>query len=418
MAGRLGALEERRFRLLFVGQTLSSLGDNFVPVASAFAVLGTLDGSAADFGAVLTASALARVLFVLVGGVWADRLPRRAVMLTTDVVRFASQGFVAADLLTGNAEIWHLVVASAVAGAAAAFFGPAANGVVPETISPERLQQANALIGITRSATAIVGLALGGVVVVAAGPGWAFAVDAASFALSGLFLVRLRLPHASRPARQRFARDLVEGWHEVRARTWVWAPLLCFSVSNVAVATFFVLGPVVVERDLGGAGDWTIALVGGGVGGVLGGILALRLRPRHPLRWAFPPILFCALQLLALVPPVPAAGLFVAGALSAGGITVSNALWNTVLQERIPRHALSRVFAYDLLVSYVWMPVGFTLAGPLADAVGTDTTLAAVAGLCAVANLAVLLVPAVRDLPPAGPEPGQERPASREPVTA
>jgi hypothetical protein len=256
------------------------------------------------------------------------------------------------------------------------------------------------------------------VVVVAAGPGWAFAVDAASFALSGLFLVRLQLPRASRPPRQRFARDLVEGWREVRARTWVWAALLCFSVSNVAVATFFVLGPVVVERDLGGAGDWMVALVGGGVGGVLGGILALRLRPRHPLRWAFPPILFCALQLPALVPPVPAAGLFVAGALSAGGITVSNALWNTVLQARIPRHALSRVFAYDLLVSFVFMPVGFTLAGPLADAVGTDTTLAVVAGLCATANLAILLVPAVRDLPPAGPEPGPERPPAREPVTA
>jgi MFS family permease len=418
MVGRLGALEERPFRLLWTGQTLSALGDNFIPVASAFAVLSTLDGSAADFGAVLTASALARVLFILVGGVWADRLPRRAVMLVTDLVRFATQTFGAADLLSGTAEIWHLVVASGIAGAAGAFFAPAANGVVPETISAARLQQANALIGITRSATAIVGLALSGVVVVAAGPGWAFAIDAATFALSGLCLVRLQLPRGSRPARRRFAAELVDGWREVRERTWVWTALLCFSVSNIAVATYFVLGPFVVEQDLGGARDWTIALVGGGVGGVLGGVVAIRFTPRHPLRWAFPPILFCALQLLALVPPVPAAGLFVAGALSAAGITVSNALWNTVLQERIPRHALSRVFAYDLLVSFVFMPVGYALAGPLADAVGTDTTLSVVAAVCALANVAMLLVPSVRNLQRIGPETTADRTARRTPVAA
>jgi MFS family permease len=397
-AGRLGALEERPFRLLWLGHTFSGLGDNFVPVAVAFAVVTTLDGSAGDLGIVLSSAMLARIVFVLVGGVWADRLPRRAVMIATDLVRCASQGFLAFVLLTGRAELWHLIVCAGVAGGAAAFFNPAATGLVPETISAARLQQANALLGLTRHLTGIGGLALSGVLVAAVGPGWGFAVDSASFAASALCLAALRLPRAVRPARRRFVTELAEGWDEVRSRTWVWTALACFSLANVAVATYFVLGPFIVEEELGGAGDWAFALAGGAVGGVLGGVLAIRFHPRFPLRWAFPPILFCSLQLLALVPPVPAPGLFVAGALATGGIVVSNALWATVLQERIPRAALSRVTAYDWLVSWTFMPVGFTLAAPLADAVGVDTTLLLAAGLCALASAGILLVGDVRNL--------------------
>jgi MFS family permease len=398
LAGRLGALEERPFRLLWLGQTFSSLGDNFVPVAAAFAVVTTLDGTPAQLAAVFTASMLARIVFVLVGGVWADRLPRRAVMLATDLVRCTSQGFLAFVLLTGRAEIWHVVVAAGVAGAAAAFFSPAASGLVPETISAVRLQQANALIGLTRHLTGIVGLALSGLLVAGLGPGWAFAVDSASFAASAAFLAALRVETAPHAARRRFVTELAEGWREVASRTWVWAALACYSLANVAIAVYFVLGPFVVEEELGGARDWAIALVGGSVGGVLGGVLAIRIHPRFPLRWAFPALLFCAVQLLALVGPLPVPGLFVAGALGTAGIVISNALWATVLQERIPRAALSRVTAYDWLVSWICMPIGYTLTGPLSDAVGVDTTLVLAAGVCALAIAGVLVVPAVRSL--------------------
>ncbi len=160
LRGRLGALDERPFRLLWLGQSASAIGDALVPVALAFTVLGDLDGSAGDLGLVLASFTLSRVLFILVGGVWADRLPRRMVMLVCDVVRAVAQAFVAAALLTGVLEIWMLAAASAVVGGTAAFFGPASTGLIPETVSRARLQQANALMSLSQSATSVFGPAL------------------------------------------------------------------------------------------------------------------------------------------------------------------------------------------------------------------------------------------------------------------
>jgi MFS family permease len=401
-SGRLGALEERPFRLLWMGQTLSAIGDAFVPVALAFAVLGELHGSASDLGLVLASSILGQVLLMLAGGVWADRLPRRAVMIGADIVRASLNGFVAVVLITGHGELWQLVAVAALSGAATAFFNPASTGLIPETISPARLQQANALIGLSRGTTRIFAPAVSGLLVAGFGAGWAFALNSVSFIASVASLAALPLAAAARRAREPFLRELAEGWHEVRSRTWVWTALVCFSLSNFSVAAYFVLGPLVVNEDLGGAADWGVVLSGGAVGTVLGGIVAIRLRPRFPLRWAFAPILFCALQLVTLVPPLPVVGLAVAAALAVAGIELSNALWNTVLQERIPRRALSRVSAYDYMVSFVFIPVGYAVAGPLADAIGVDTTLILTAVLSAAANLAMLLIPSVRNLPRAG----------------
>ena len=398
---RLGPLEERPFRLLWLGQTLSAAGDSLVPVALAFAVLG-LTGSATDLGLVLAASFVARVVFLLAGGVWADRLPRRSVMLAADLFRAAVHAAIAALLLAGNAEVWHLVVTAALNGIATAFFAPASTGVVPETITAARLQQANALMSLSRRSVAIFGPAASGLLVAAFGPGWVFALEAASFVVSAAFLAALPLTVSPPAPRQAFVRELAEGWHEVRSRTWVWTGLVCFSVSNVAVATFFVLGPLVAARELGGATDWGLALTGGAVGGVVGGLVAIRLQPRYPLRFAFPVILLCALQLLALVPPLPVLALALAAALALGAIDFANALWTTVLQERIPPRQLSRVSAYDWMVSYVFMPVGYALAGPLASGLGIDATLALAAGLCAAANLGMVAIPSVRNLPRLG----------------
>ena len=177
-----------------------------------------------------------------------------------------------------------------------------------------------------------------------------------------------------------------------------------------SVAAYFVLGPLVVEEELNGARDWGIALTGGAVGGIVGSALALRFRPRYPLRWSFIVILPISLQLLALIPPVPAAGLFFAAVLAVTAIALANVLWNTTLQERIPEHALSRVSAYDWMVSLVFMPVGYAIAGPLSDAIGVDETLALAAGISLVANLSMLLVPDVRNLRRLGDEDGEAMP--------
>ena len=207
------ALRERQFRLLFTGQIVSLLGDAITGVALAFAVLD-LTGSATDLGYVFAAKTIPLVTFLLVGGVFADRLPRRAVMLTADVMRGAAQGTVALLVLTHSAQVWELVVLQAVAGTATAFFNPASTGLTPMTVSPELLQQANALRGLSMAATGIIGSVISGALVAGFGAGWALAIDATTFGVSAIFLAQLLLPPRATLPPQSFLRDQREGMHE------------------------------------------------------------------------------------------------------------------------------------------------------------------------------------------------------------
>src|SRR5690349_6565189 len=190
--GRLGALEERQFRLLWTGQAVSAFGDGLYPVALAFAVV-RLSGSAADLGLVFMAVLIPRVVLVLGGGVFADRFPRQHVVLGADVLCCVMQTLTAAFLLTGGDALWALIVLSVLYGAGDAFFQPAVTGLVPQTVQPARIQQANALLSLTRSSFFLAGPAVAGALVVTAGPGWAFAADAATFAVSAVFLAQIRV---------------------------------------------------------------------------------------------------------------------------------------------------------------------------------------------------------------------------------
>jgi predicted MFS family arabinose efflux permease len=395
-ADRLGALRERPFRLLWLAQTSSSVGDALIPVALAFALLQELDASAAELGLVLAAFSLARVGFTLVGGVWADRLQRRQVMLVCDGIRATVEFFTFGMLLAGAMELWMFGATAALFGAASAFFGPASTGLIPETASRERLQQANALIALSRSGTSIFGPAASGALVATIGPAWVFAADGASFVASAGFLLALRLAPRVPAPRQRFLSDLAAGLREVTSRTWLWAGLIAAAVANLGTATFFVLGPVVFEDDFGGAADWGLALTAGAVGGVLGSVTALRWRPHRPLVASFVLYTGCALPLAALAVPLrtPLVAVAVAGYFF--GIAAGNVVWETVLQAAIPSEVLSRVSSYDWLVSLVFQPVGFVIAGPAAEALGRDETLWGAAGLTAGATLLILALPSVR----------------------
>ncbi len=392
---RLGALQEPRFRLLWTAQSFSSIGDSMVLVAVPFAAL-QIGGSPTAVGLVFAAGLVSRIALMLVGGVWADRLPRQHVMIAADLVRCVGQAAGAFVLLAGVAELWQLALIAAVHGAGAAFFTPAASGYVPEAVSPPRLQQANALIGVSRNVFAIVGPALAGLLVYAFGPGWVYAIDAGTFALSASFLVRLPAGRAAPAARKKFMADLAEGWREVTARSWVWASILYFAVWNFAIAAFFVLGPVVSERELGGARDWGLILSGAAIGSVVGSLLALRIRPRRPLFTGYLLISVAALPTIFLVRPFPVLVIAAASVVAMVTLAFAVTLWQTTLQERIPREALSRVFSYDWVGSLVLMPLGFAVAGPLAIAIGIDATLWLAAGLLFASSIAVALVPGVR----------------------
>jgi len=400
-AGELfGALRERRFRLLWLGQATSTLGDGLVPVALAFAVIQTLDGSPTDLGIVLAAQTLPVVVFVLAGGVWADRLPRQMVMLVSDLIRCAVQATMAILLLSGQAQLWELVILVAIYGTAQAFFQPAATGLVPATISPPRLQQANALLGLSRSMAFVVGPAVAGVIAAAANPGSVFVVDSATFAVSATSLALLRLSRSRREGERRsFFADLKGGWHELIAHTWLWV-IVAWAATylGIVVAPWMTLGPVVAKESLGGAAAWGLIAAGWGAGTVAGGLIALRWKPVRPM-------LTCTLFVLLMAPAVallalraPAPMIATAQAIGGAGMGIFMAVWQTTLQQNVPEEALSRVSAWDWMGSFLFLPLGLIAAGPVADLIGISATLWISVAWAVLSTLIVLLVPSVRNL--------------------
>jgi MFS family permease len=396
--GRLGALAEPQFRLLWIGQTASLAGDGLIPVAIAFAVLG-IGGTATDLGIVFAAFTVAHVALVLVGGVWADRLPRQLVMVVCDIVRGIAEVVLAILLMTGSAQIWHIALGAAVVGAASAFFLPASSGLVPQTVSPARLQQANALMSLSRGTTGIFGPPISGLVIAFFGIGAIFLIDAATFGISAISLLLLRpQPGQQRAEPQPFFAELAAGWREVVERRWILAAICAFAISNLAASPFFILGAVIADKELGGSAAWGLILTGSGIGGLIGGLLALRLRPRRPLFVGFLITNFMALPMLALVGPLPTLLIAASSLISVCAMELSNTWWFTMLQQHVPEHARSRVSSYDWLVSLVFQPLGFMLAGPLAGWIGLEATLLGAVALCLAANLGVLLVRAVREI--------------------
>jgi len=398
--GRLGALAEPQFRLLWIGQAASAAGDALIFVAVAFAVL-QVGGSAADLGIVFAAFTVSNVALVLAGGVWADRLPRQLVMVACDIVRGVAEVTLALLLIGGAAQVWHIALGAAVIGGAGAFFGPASHGLIPQTVSAARLQQANALIGLSRNGTRIFGPPLAGALIAFFGSvGIVFLVDAATFVVSAISLLMLRpAPREARPAEpQPFFAELASGWREVTARPWILAAICTFAVSNMAAAPFIILGPIVAEAHLGGAAAWGLILTGGGIGGVIGGVLALRWRPRRPLMAGFTVMGALSLPPLALIAPLPVVLIAASSLLSVMAIELANTWWFTMLQQHVPEHARSRVSSYDWLVSLVFQPLGFLLAGPLAAWIGLTATLVGAAVIGLLANYGVLLVRAVREV--------------------
>jgi len=396
-ASRFGVLQEPQFRLLWVGQTASLAGDALLDLAVAFAVLES-GGTAADLGIVFAAYMAAHVALLLVGGVWADRLPRQLVMVGCDIVRAVAEIGIAALLLTETAQIWQLALGAAVVGGASSFFAPASTGLIPQTVSRGRLQQANALLSLSRTSSRIVGPALAGLIVAASNAGVVFVIDAITFSVSAVSLLMLR-PRPSdspRPPAQSFRADLASGWREVVSRRWLILSLLAFGVANAASGFVYVLGPVIAQERLGGAAPWGLALTGTGVGGVIGGVLALRVRPSRPLRMAFIVMSLVSLPAFALGGGTPLLVVAFGLAGAAIGIELGNTWWFTLLQEQIPEDALSRVSSYDWLVSMVFQPTGLLLVGPVALALGAGPTLLGAGLLIVAVDVGVLLSRDVR----------------------
>src|SRR5512133_3005116 len=390
-----GALAERNFRYLFASSPISGLGDGISIVALVFAVLQVSD-SAIALGLVIAARQVADAAIVLAAGVWADRLPRHLVLIVVAVVQGVVQAITGTLVLTGSATIAMLVVLQTFYGLAEGFYLPASTGPIPATVSPPRLQQANALLGLSRNATRIVGPAIGGAIVAAGSPGSALLIDAASFALGALLLVPLRLPRRAEVVETKsFLADLRQGWYEFRRQTWIWTTIVFFGIGNFAYASYYVLGPIVAKRDLGGAPAWAALTAAFAIGALVGGLLALRIRPKKPLAASCMAAWVFLLQPLGMGLGLPLSVLIVFSVLCGCGLAIHIALWFTVFQQHVPEESLSRVSSYDSFGSFVLLPLGAALAGPVAAVIGVQQTLLGAAFVIAVTQAIVYAQPSV-----------------------
>ncbi|WP_326767335.1 MFS transporter [Streptomyces sp. NBC_01591] len=387
-------LRTRAFRLLFIGRTLSLLGDAVIPTALSLAVyLAT--GSTGALALVLGCAMVPKLLLLPLGGVVGDRFNARTVALTTDLVRCATQLFVGAELLGGSPALWQIALAEAIGGAAGAFAMPTASPLIRGTVAESGLLRANSLMAVVSSTTRLGGPALAGVLILTAGPGWAFVLDGLSFAVSAALLSAVEVRHVPIPRRSLFT-DLKEGWSEVRSRDWYWTSLIAHAVWNGAAAVLMTVGPALFVRELGGKGVWVAFLQTGAVGLLLGSLLAGRARPRRPVLVANLGLATYALPLGLLAAHAPVALTIAAYGVAQAGLGFLGPVWATSVQSAVPAHALARVTSYDWLLSLGAMPLGYALAPLAASAWGAEVPLTVAAVAVGAACLGTAAVSGVR----------------------
>ncbi|MFI0772131.1 MFS transporter [Streptomyces melanosporofaciens] len=389
----------RNYTLLTTAAVVTGLGNAGALIAAAFAVLEA-GGDGGDVGLVAAARTLPLVVFLLIGGALADRLPRHRVMVAANSLNCLSQALFAVLVLSGEARLWQMAVLSALGGTGQAFFSPAAEGMLLSSVTGEQAARAFALFRMGMNGAQIGGAAVGGALIAVVGPGWMLAVDAAAFAIAAALRALLDVSAvARRKPGGGMLRDLREGWHEVISRPWLWSIIVQFAVVNAVVgAAESVFGPLVAEEHLGGARPWGFALAAFGAGTILGGLLMMRWRPRRLLLAGSLSILPLALPSAALAVPVAIPALVVVMFLVGLSVEVFGVSWMTALHQEISEDKLSRVSAYDWFGSVAMVPVATALAGPAEETFGRSASLWGCSALILALTLAVLAVPDVRRL--------------------
>jgi hypothetical protein len=422
-------LRDRDFAHFFAGYATSLLGTSMSALAVSFAVLDG-GGTASDLGLVLAAGIVPQVLFMLGGGVMADRVGRRPVMLGADAARCAAQAALAGAVLAGRPALWVFIVLAMARGTGDAVFTPALSGLTVELAPPDDLVNANALLSAARAAAVVAGPSLAGVLVALAGPGTVIAIDAGSYAVSVLALASLRLPAAGQGRARRSAGpapagpaavqrksarlavvrtgldDLRDGWAEFRGRAWLVITTVQFTLFNLLTwGPFLLLGPVLCRDYLGGAGAWGAVMACYGAGSVLGSLLALGRRPHRPMVAATVATFGYGLPCALLALHAPVAGV-AAGALAAGtGSALAGTFSAAAEQQQLPAGVLARVSAFQAVTAFSLGPLAFAAAGPVAALLGARAVLGFGAAWSTVSCAVVLALPAVRAVTSPRPQP-------------
>ena len=385
----------RDFRLLMADRLLAPASFGFSMVGVSFAVLKAT-GSPADLSYVLAAQIAPSLIFAVLGGVAADRFPPQLVIIAANLMMAVGEGTFGLLALTGHPPLWAMIGLECVTGTGMAVFYPASQALLPRLVPDEMLQDASAISRLGMNTGTMAGAAAAGLLVAAAGPGWALTL--CGLGMLGTVPLLLAIRGAKdklnvSDASPSLVSELREGWAEFRSHTWLWVIVAQFAVVMMCwYGAFSVLGPVVAKAHLGGPAAWGAITAADAFGLIAGGIASLRITPRRPM--LFVVLTGAAVAIspvsLAMVLPLPVICVtsFCLGVL----VEMMMVQWTVALARNIPPGMLARVSAYDVLGSVMAMPAGALVAGPLGAAIGVSSAQYAAA-------IAILVVSALALIP-------------------
>ena len=400
LLGRFPVLAVRDFRLLLADRLIAPASVGFSMVGVSFAVL-SITGSATDLSYVLAAQIAPSLVFALLGGVAADRFPPQRVIVAANLVMALGEGTFGVLVLAGRPPLWAMITLEALTGSGIAMFYPASQALLPRIVSDGLLQEASAISRLAMNTGQMSGAALAGLLVAAAGPGWALLLCGLGMVCTVPLLLSIRAGRqdaAAGPA-PGLLRELREGWSEFRSRTWLWVIVAQFCVVLMAwYGAFSVLGPVVAREHLGGPAAWGAITAADSFGLIAGGIAALRFTPRRPMLFVVLTGGAIAIAPLSLAMVLPLAA--VCAASSGLGVLIEMMMvqWTVALARNIPQGKLARVSSYDVLGSVMAMPAGALIAGPLGAAIGISRAQYAAAATIIVASALALIPREIRTI--------------------
>lgn len=387
------------FSMLVSARLISNIGNGLSPIALAYGVLSLPGADGSDLSIVMGARYLPLIIFMLVGGVFADRFQRNRIVGGSDIIGSALVAVSALSLIAGFSSVLLLAVMGALFGVLNALWWPAMSGVLPEILPKEKLQEGNAIIGLMSNIGVVFGTLLGGVIVTLTSPGWALLIDGATFFIAGLIVWNLKLDAKSRIESPGILHDLRIGWREFISRSWLVTMVIAFAFINMAFDSMIsILGPLNFSDPETGPRNWSYNLAGLTIGMMIGGVIVLKFKFKHPLFVSMILVAISGIWDFALAFDLSLAISIAAGIFSGIAVEIFLVTWSTSMQTHIPEESFSRVNAYDSLGSYGFAPLGIIIAGPLAEAFSVNSILFATGSITLLASAVALSVKSVRTL--------------------